>query len=179
MTDQQQLPADAVFATTADGYRVRVSDHLSWDDAQSEWRRLDDLRLLEGRFPHVRFFTVRSTDDPAWSDAPLSTLHSRPVVKGSRGFGDSTGTGRGSQYRGIDKAARAAWKLFTGGKYTLHSASGKPWKYEQGRGGWFYWPNGRIAAQGLRDLANVCERRSMIVEGQDGRWYVVEPEPVA
>lgn len=159
----------AVFATTADGKRVRVSDHLSWDAAQLDWNRLDELRF-GGRFPHVQHFAVRSTDDPQWSNAPLSLLHRSPVVEGSRGF------------KNVENAARAAWKLFTGNKFHRRAGVGREVESDtpgrptgvQGRGGWFYWPNGATAAQALSGLAGVCKRRNFVVQGADGRWYVVD-----
>jgi hypothetical protein len=140
----------AVFATTPDHQRVLVSDHTpSYGVALGSWKRMDDLRL-DGRFPHVKFFEVRSTDDPGYADAPVSLLHSEPLPR-SRGF------------RNYRDAARRAWRMWQGDR-TPH---GSP----QGTGGWFYWGNGRTAAQGLGDLERLCRNRGLVVQGVDGRYY--------
>lgn len=151
-----------VFATDASGTTYVVSDNLSWGQAQYAWRVLDDLRLA-GRMPHVRHFEVRSNADqqPRFRDAKLNMLLVRPVVKGSRGFADDRYfAGRRSFERtGLEKVASKAWRLF----------SDKP-----SAGGWFYWPNGRPACQGLRDLGKLCERKGLVVKGVDQKWYVVD-----
>lgn len=66
----------AVFATEDDLRRTRVTRWLDWDAAQDEWTRLDDLRRAGGftrerfgdRLPAVRFFEVRSQDDPKYNE---------------------------------------------------------------------------------------------------------------
>jgi len=182
----------AVFATTHQHERVRVSDALGWREAQREWQRLDLLRLA-GLMPHVKHLEVRSTDDPGYISARLSFLHRRPVLKGSRGYADSKGSGWGNEYTGKEKAARKAWSLFaptfraswdkdrdkfrrSQGKAPLMERTGV-----QGSGGWYYWPNGTTAAQGLSSLATLCERRGLIVQGLNDKWFALdlsEPEGV-
>lgn len=142
----------AVYARTADGERVRVSDELGWDGAQTLWAELDELRHA-GRFPHVRHFEVRSIADPAYADAPRSSRHAQAVEAGRRGF------------KGYDTALVVAWKR-TQGELTPHGTT-------QGTGGWFYWANGRTAAQGRSDLARHRVARELVVEGVDGRFYLV------
>jgi hypothetical protein len=152
---QTQQPADlhAVFATTAAGKRVRVTDPAAWDRAQFEWRTLDDQRRAR-RFPTVKFFEVRSMDDPGYKDAPVSLGHGTPVDP-SRGF------------KRVEDAARRAWLLWQGTPRT---------GAVQGSGGWFYWHNGSTAAQGLADLANVARRLALVEQGADGRWYAMVSE---
>lgn len=152
----------AVFARTSDGDRVRVTDFESWDTSQYHWGLLDEARRSK-LFPHVKHFEVRSMADPNYKDSPVSMLHRTPVLGGGRGFSDAKGTGWGNDLTGQEKAAKKAWKLFA------------PLDY-QGRGGWFYWPNGRAAVQGVYRLATLCKRRNMIVAGVDGKWYVLNPD---
>lgn len=59
----------AVFATSHDLRRARVSNWLGWNTAQDEWERLDDLRRA-GELPDVKFLEVRSMDDPNYRSAP-------------------------------------------------------------------------------------------------------------
>ena len=114
-----------------------------------DWTRLDDLRR-DRRFPTVRFFEVRSMDDPGYADAPVSFGHGMPVEK-SRGF------------KNARDAARRAWKLWQGEK----TRTGQP----QGDGGWFFWHSGRAVCQGLDDLAVFCQGRGLVELGVDGRYY--------
>ncbi len=154
----------AVFATTYDHKIVRVSDPSDWDGAQYEWKKLDALRPA-GRMPHVRYFEVRSMDDPKYKNAPLSLTHRRPVVKGSRGFSN------------IQGAARRAWRAFAPTFRSRYDKTGTDITARtgvQGTGGWFYFPNGVTVAQGLDSLAAVCRRRGMIVSGADGKWFVID-----
>ncbi len=140
---------NAVYATLADGTKVQVSDDLSWDRAQFEWRKLDDDRLA-GLHPDVRFFEVRDTEDPNYAEAKVSLSHATPLLK-SRGF------------KRVEDAARKAWLLWQGEK--------TPTGAKQGTGGWFYYHNGRAAAQGLDGLAKLALSRALVVEGVDGKWY--------
>ena len=175
-TTETTTTLDAVFATGHDGRTYRVSDPLDWRAAQTEWDKLDTLRR-DGRMPHVKFFEVRSvflgpdrpivgpalTSHGRYDGALLDLTYARPVVEGSRGF------------KSAESAARAAWRRDFP---TFRSAYDKrvgnrEGTGEQGLGGWYYWPNGHTAAQGLHSLAAVCERRNMIVQGGNGRWYVV------
>lgn len=70
-TATETVAKHAVFATDHDGNRHRVSAWLSWGAAQDEWTRLDDLRRA-GELQDVRFFGVRSSDDPGYNRAPRS-----------------------------------------------------------------------------------------------------------
>jgi len=174
---EQVLPAPApdlhaVFATDYAHKTYRVSDPLPWGDAQDVWANLNDLRL-DGRVPQVKFYEVRSVtlgpDRPIvgpevfshdrYDRAPLDMMFRRKVVK-SRGF------------KNVRDAARSAWRRFAP-TFTVREGS---WNAtgRQGRGGWFYYPNGCTAAQGLGDLAGLCLRKNMVVQGGDGRWYVVD-----
>lgn len=66
----------AVFAYTASGQRVRLTEPTTdWGKAQTQWDTYDRPRLYDGRVTivggePVRFFAVRSMDDPEWKDAP-------------------------------------------------------------------------------------------------------------
>jgi hypothetical protein len=163
----------AVFAVvlnkkTEQKMRLRVAEAGSWDRAQAQWRRLDNARLA-GRFPQVLHFVVRSLDDPAWAPAEAQVLQAVLPSKG---------------HKNVEDAARKAWALLTGNTFHvrpryrgdrfadgLGESSGV-----QGRGGWFYWPNGVTAAQGRSDLARVAKRRNLVQEGTDGRWYVTDSD---
>jgi hypothetical protein len=138
----------AVFATLADRTKVKVSDDVSWDRAQGEWRKLDDDRLA-GLHPDVRHFEVRDTDDPGYAAAKVSFGHAAPLLR-SKGF------------KHFKDAARKAFLLWQG-----KPRNGR----EQGVGGWFYWHNGRPAAQGLDELAKLARQHALVVEGVDGRYY--------
>lgn len=151
----------AVFAEL-ERTRVRVTAPMSWDLAQETWREMDDRRIA-GRFPQVRHFVVRSTDDPKWKDAPDHLV--RACIPG-RGFKDE------------QQAARKAWRLFTGGKFRRAGEVPGEETGVQGTGGWFYWPGGGPAAQGLYGLARLCNHRGMIQRGIDGRYYVTGDSPV-
>lgn len=139
----------AVFATTAEGERVRVTDPASWNETQYAWQKLDE-NWRAWRFPHVQYFEVRSMDDLGYRDAPTSLSHGEPLDP-SLGF---------SNYR---DAARRAWRMWQGDK--------TPTGATQGTGGWFYWHNGRTAAQGMSDLESLARRRGLVVQGVDGRYY--------
>lgn len=175
----------AVFATSPDSRTFRVSDPLSYDKAVYAWTKLDDLRR-DGRTPHVKFFEVRAvfvgpdrplvgptvTSHDRYDGAPLDLLYATPVAT------TANNSGRGRGYARVEDAARAAWKrAFPTFRSWLDKRmrSGERTGV-QGRGGWFYWPNGQTAAQGLDGLARVCKSRRMVVQGADGRWYVTEPE---
>lgn len=175
--EEQEL--HAVFAVDADRNTFRVSDPMGWGAAQDEWLRLDDLRRA-GRLPQARFFEVRSVtlgpDRPLvgpevrshdrYDRAPLNLNLTTPTLEGSRGHAD------------VEDAAHKAWKLFTGGVYTKrrrnrYTGDVETWTGAQGEGGWFYYPNGTTAAQGKADLVRVAKQRRLVVQGVDGRWYVV------
>lgn len=144
----------AVFARTAQGERVRVSDPGTWDQAQGQWRKLDEQRHT-GHFPHVRHFEVRDfVNDLDYAVAPLVLRYGEPVIP-TRGFTRP------------DTAARRAWKLWQG-----EPRNGRT----QGNGGWFYWHNGRTAAQGLAGLERLCRQRGLIEQGVNGRWYPLVSE---
>lgn len=167
---------DAVFATDTKGQTYRVSDPSTYGEALAEWDRLDDLRRA-GHLPHVRHFEVRTVelgpDRPLvgpevrshgrYDRAPLNLTLTRPVAS-TRGFSKP------------EAAARAAWKLFAPvyrtrwDRDTGHAPSGV-----QGRGGWFYYPNGQTAAQGLHNLARLARLRGLVVEA-NGRYYPVTVE---
>lgn len=181
----QGYTAHAVFATNHQHEVYRVSDPLAWGHAQNVWEKLDTLRR-EGRLPQTKHFEVREVqvgpDRPIvgpeirshgkYDGAKLDLIYTKPVV--GKGYADSTALGS-YPYTGQMKAARAAWKL-RHPEFKVTSYDGRVVPCEdQGRGGWYYWPNGRPAAQGLRDLGRICERRGYIVEGAD-RWYVLEIE---
>lgn len=160
----------AVFATRADDSATyRVSDPLSWDSAQAEWKRLDDLHR-KGLLPQAKFFEVRSVtlgpDRPLvgpevsshgrYDKAPVNLNMARPVT-GKRGYGK------------LEDAARKAWKMFAP-TYTPRNR----WNQGvQGLGGWYFWPNGRSAAQGLSGLGRLVVGRQMVVQS-GGRWFVYD-----
>lgn len=157
-----------VYATTADGTTHRVSDPLPWGQAQSAWNRLDENRRA-GCMPHVRHFEVRSTDDtqPRFAEAKTNPLVLKVVVANSRG------------HKHVADAARVAWKLHFPTFRSWYDRRVAPDDKDrrtgtQGRGGWYYFPNGQTAAQGLTGLAPVAKKRGMVVHGADGRWYVVD-----
>jgi hypothetical protein len=178
-TDQEvTMSSDlhAVFATDGDGNTYRVSDPLSWNAAQDEWTRLDDLRR-EGRLPQAKFFEVRSVtveggelalsfarvrSHGRYDDAKFDLMFTKPVaVEHPKGFANAT------------DAARAAWKL----RFPTFTPRRNSWASGvQGYGGWYYYPNGTTAAQGLVDLSRVCKQRRLMVEGVNGRWYPVAVE---
>lgn len=64
-----------VYAVTEALTKVRITGDLSWDGAQDRWNILDDLRreaaaedtyLVAEGFGAIRYFAVRSADDPNW-----------------------------------------------------------------------------------------------------------------
>jgi hypothetical protein len=55
----------AVFATTPELVRVRVTRFGDWLATQDEWERLDNRRRA-GELPEVKHFEVRSSDDPKY-----------------------------------------------------------------------------------------------------------------
>lgn len=138
----------AVFATLADMTVVRVSDPETYPAAVARWKTLDDLRRSR-RFPTVRHFEVRSLYDPRYADAPVRVID--PLDAPSRG------------YRNVEDASRRAWRAWQGDT--------TPYGTTQGADGWFYWHNGRTAAQGLRGLARLCRSRGLVALGVDGRWH--------
>src|SRR5262245_29193378 len=71
-------PRHAVFVTTTDNDRARVTRWLDWGRAQDEWSRLDDRRRA-GELPGVKFFEVRAGDDPSYKGLPLQTWAALPV----------------------------------------------------------------------------------------------------
>jgi len=70
----------AVFVTLQDFDRLRVTAWTNWDVAQDEWTRLDDRRRA-GELPHVRFFEVRSSDDPNYNRSPFEPFLSLPPAE--------------------------------------------------------------------------------------------------
>jgi hypothetical protein len=63
--------------------KVRLSEPMDWDLAQAHWNDLDSTRRVLRRVPArltaarmpVRFFCVRSEDDPDWpADAPQVSI---------------------------------------------------------------------------------------------------------
>lgn len=147
---------DAVFGTDYAHRTFRVSDPLSWGEAQNVWGQYDEDRR-DGLLPQWKHFEVRTVE--VGPDRPLVGPEIRSHGKYDRApfaFVKRVRHPRGFTY--VEDAARAAWVRFAPEK-------------DQGRGGWFYWPNGRTAAQGLVHLAQLCRQKHMIVEGGNGRWY--------
>lgn len=162
----------AVFATLADHSRVRVTEPASWNLTQLRWSRLDDARLAGRKsrgahYPNVRHFEVRSMDDPNYNQSPARVLQ---ACLPGRGF------------KNAEDAARVAWRLLTGNSYHRrnrgHRLGDLPGESTgvQGVGGWFYWPNGVPAAQGLYGLVRVCRSRNLVQQGCNGRWYVTDTD---
>lgn len=159
-----------VYATLADGVTYRVSDDLTWGSAQAEWKRLTELRYA-GYMPHVKFFEVRSTDDtqPRFADAKVNMRGLRATLR-QRGYSNE------------QTAAREAWRHTFGDRF--HDRSGRRGYGDapcestgvQGRGGWFYYPNGVTAAQGLDGLVRVAKRMNLMVKGVNGKWYVLDAD---
>jgi len=71
-------PKHAVFATSPELHRVRVSRWLDWGAATDEWTRLDDRRRAH-EMPHVRHFEVRSSDDPSYRGLDYEPWQALPV----------------------------------------------------------------------------------------------------
>lgn len=158
-----------VYATDANGKTWRVSDDLTWNMAQEQWRRLDDCRTAK-LMPHVRHFEVRSADDPQerFAKASVNMTLLRVVLNPkARGF------------RNEETAAREAWKAFAPtfrSWYDKRVAPDNPQRRTgvQGRGGWYFYPNGQTAAQGLTGLVPLARRMNLYVRGVDGRFYVLD-----
>lgn len=146
-----------VVGMDSEGVSFRSIATFTWEDAQSYWNTLDDLRIA-GRFPHVRWFAVRSQDDTQWYTAKPRTVPFLPVVAGSKGYTDSKGLGK----RGQEKAARKALDLM------VPSTTAR-----QGNGGWFYFANGRPLTQGLFNLAKYMIQKGRIVQA-GGRWFALD-----
>ena len=69
----------AVFATEAEGLiRSRVTGWVDWNAAQDVWTALDDRRRA-GELPLVKFFEVRSQDDPAYNGLAYEPWNAVPV----------------------------------------------------------------------------------------------------
>jgi hypothetical protein len=172
---QNGYEADAVFATNWQNETFRVSDPLTYSEALQVYAALVNLQG-KGLLPQTKLFEVRSVkvgpDRPIvgpeirshdrYDGAPLNLQLTRPVTN-DRGFSKN------------EDAARAAFRLHFGEvvSFTRH---GVALQRAQGTGGWFFYPNGVAAAQGLGDLVKVCHRRKLVVQGGNGRWYVVAPE---
>jgi hypothetical protein len=151
-----------VYARLHDGRLAKGLEFETWTDAVIEWEKLDNARHA-GLFPHVKHFEVRDPADPKYANAerlPIAFLR----TIGTMGFGDSESTRRVGA-RGDGKAARAAWKRWA------PTARNRGY---QGEGGWYFHADGRVAAQGMNDLANVARRHNLIVQGANGRWFVTE-----
>jgi hypothetical protein len=148
-----------VYATMADGITYVVGGG-NWQQAQDEWKRLDDLRIA-GYLPQVKFFEVRSSDDtqPRFADAPALALNRLKATLTGRGFAKD------------ENAAREAWKLAHGRKTIVGDKT-------QGNGGWFYTSSGTPVAHGLWALAKIAKRQHLITLGVDGRWYITDTEIV-
>jgi len=71
-------PKHAVFATSPELRRVRVSRWMEWGAATDEWTRLDDRRRAN-EMPHVRHFEVRSSDDPSYRGLDYEPWQALPV----------------------------------------------------------------------------------------------------
>lgn len=67
----------AVFATTPDLHRCRVTRWLEWGAAQDAWTALDNRRRA-GEMPHLKFVEVRSQDDPRYRDLPYEDWNAVP-----------------------------------------------------------------------------------------------------
>jgi hypothetical protein len=172
MESNEGAEMHVVFATDASGKTHRVSDNLTWGQAQSAWKRLDDCRLA-GLMPHVKFFEVRSNADqqPRFRDAKVNMTLLRVVLAKTRG------------HKTLEAAGRAALRHNFGDRFHQRGHNSR-YGYTgdaagertgvQGRGGWFYYPNGAVLAQGLTHLGKVMLQRNMVVQGVNGRWYVLD-----
>jgi hypothetical protein len=67
----------AVFATSPELHRTRVTRWLDFDAVHNEWEALDNRRRA-GEMPHVKFVEVRSSDDPAYNTAPYEPWNAKP-----------------------------------------------------------------------------------------------------
>ena len=148
MTTTTKTDQHVIIATTGSGRRVRSAAAWDWKSAIDYWYELDNARR-DGRAPHVSFFEVRSLDEPGVEELPVDA---RPFL--------TVTTPRG--FKSQEDAARVAWKQ----RYPL--------RY-QGQGGWFYFGNGKTAAQGLASLAPLAAKHTLIIQAPgNGRWYVTE-----
>lgn len=111
------------------------------------------------RFPTVRYFEVRSMDDPGYKDAPLNLMLT-PLDKPERGFKSPV------------PAAKKAWNMWQGKVVRTGQT--------QGLGGWYFWHSGRPAFQGAgwyphlskhSTLTNYALATGLVVKGVDGRYY--------
>jgi hypothetical protein len=174
--DAATVRFDAVFATTHDGHVFRVSDPQTYSRSLLRWSMLEDMRR-KGCMPHVKLFEVRAvfvgadrpivgpeiTSHDRYDGAPLDMFYATMVVAGSKGF------------KNIEDAAREAWKrAFPTFRSWYDRRTGSMESTGvQGCGGWFFYPNGQTATQGLGSLAKLCKAKRMVVQGADGRWYVM------
>lgn len=159
----------AVFATDHDQNVYRVSDPGSYGFALARWTKLDELRR-GGLTPQFKHYEVRAVT--LGPDRPLvgpevrshgkydgAELHaSVAVMTNGRGFGK------------VENAAREAWRLRFGRTFRDRRTGAER---VQGDGGWFFYPNGQTAAQGLQGLAAVARRQHLVMKGRDDRWFVV------
>lgn len=141
-----------VVAVLQDGTKI-VGPARTWDGAQARWRELDDARLA-GRTPHIRYFAVRSVDDPDWHGALWKPGYFNPVVT-TKGF----------------SSARAAAKRAS----ELYMDDETPNGRANGTGGWYY-QGGSAIAQGHHDLIRHTRARQWIVPAGD-RWFVLDKTP--
>lgn len=68
----------AVFVTSPELNRSRVTRWLDWNSAQDEWERLDNRRRA-GELPHVKFLEVRSKDDPNYNAVEYEPWLALPI----------------------------------------------------------------------------------------------------
>jgi hypothetical protein len=68
----------AVFATSPEHFRSRVTRWLDLNAAHDEWERLNERRIA-GELPHVKFVEVRSSDDPKYNALPFQPWDALPV----------------------------------------------------------------------------------------------------
>lgn len=128
----------------------------TWNEAQARWLELDDARRA-GRAPHVRYFAVRSTDDPQWSgiDVLYKPGYFNPV-ESTRGFSSASA------------AAKRASELYMDDETPNGRANGTA--------GWYY-QNGSAIAQGRHGLIIHTKARQWIVNVGE-RWFVLDKTPV-
>src|ERR1700756_1903716 len=164
MTTATVTTTEALLACALDGTFYLGGEYEDYGDAIAAWYRHDDARRA-GLRPHVRFYEVRSVDDPKVAEArkngsyaPVKALF-RSTNRQGRGFA----------------SARIAVRHHVA--LTDEALAAKPW-IRQGNGGWYYEADGQTLAQGLDGrggLADVAKRRGWIVQGADGRWHVTAP----
>ena len=149
------------------GY-THMSPPMTWQEAQELWRRKDDTRIsnertarrypmlntktIEGVVYYVNSYAVRSLNDPRFAGliGPgfADTVHRTGFLAGKT----EAGSGR-------VKAAKA-WAR-------KHGWSGA-------KGGWIYNPHGKAMTQGWESFALRCARLGHILQGADGRWYLMD-----